>query len=162
LALATAALKMKGMDVLPGFALWRAPLEWLLLALAFAPFLIVVRCWATLPSKIPAHFDFLGRPDRWGGRWQIWLYPVISLPLYALFGAKMRMLPWLGAQLADTRMITLLAPAELLAGTLIAYVCWMSVKVARREAAGLHRAFFNSLVALLVVDTVAATMLWKR
>jgi uncharacterized membrane protein len=44
-----------------------------------------VRAHASLPSRIPIHFDLFGRPDGWGPRWMIFLLPLISVLLLLLW-----------------------------------------------------------------------------
>lgn len=41
--------------------------------------------YENLPHRIPIHFNLLGRPDGWGGRWMIWFLPFLSLVLSALW-----------------------------------------------------------------------------
>ena len=150
------------MTALPGFALWRWPLELLSLALACAPYLTVAQNWGSLPERIPTHFGPSGLPDAWGARWKIWLYPLISVPLYVIFAAKMRLLPWNGAEAADARLVPLLAPAGILCCALVAYTCSMTVKISRGEAMALNRTVLYPLLGLLLGHCVLATYLLKK
>ena len=37
-----------------------------------------------LPDKVPVHFDFSGRPNRWGSRSELAVLPVVALVMYTL------------------------------------------------------------------------------
>lgn len=34
--------------------------------------------WGDLPDKIPTHFNFFGKPDRWGGKESILIMPIVG------------------------------------------------------------------------------------
>lgn len=38
--------------------------------------------WDTLPEKLPMHYNFAGEVDRWGGRGELLLLPIIAGVLY--------------------------------------------------------------------------------
>lgn len=40
--------------------------------------------WNTVPEKIPMHYNALGEIDRWGGKNEMVVLPIIGLLLYAL------------------------------------------------------------------------------
>lgn len=45
------------------------------------------KAYQTLPARIPIHFNIIGRPDGWGGRWMIYFLPLLSsviTPLWML------------------------------------------------------------------------------
>lgn len=55
-------------------------------------FLLVVILWVytlknykKLPAKIPTHFDFDGKPDHFGSKGMIYLFPVLSTVFYIAF-----------------------------------------------------------------------------
>ena len=54
---------------------------WLMLV---APIIYGIYVWGQLPDHIAIHFDLKGTPNGWGGRWAIFLTPVISIFTYAL------------------------------------------------------------------------------
>jgi Protein of unknown function (DUF1648). len=54
--------------------------------------LLAIR-WHTLPSSLPTHFDFAGKPDGWGGRGSLLFLPAMTLALYALLTILARF-PW--------------------------------------------------------------------
>jgi hypothetical protein len=52
------------------------------LALAW---LLVGLYWSSLPEQIPTHFDLWGRPNHWGSKVFIFLFPGLGLFHYVLF-----------------------------------------------------------------------------
>lgn len=48
---------------------------------------IVTIClyWSTLPDKVPSHFGLSGAPDYWGAKQSLFMLPIVSVILYALF-----------------------------------------------------------------------------
>jgi len=51
---------------------------------SFLPLAISAILFFFLPEQIPMHYDMAGNIDRWGSRWEIFLFPVIIL-LLSLF-----------------------------------------------------------------------------
>ena len=45
---------------------------------------IALSVYPRLPEKVPIHFNITGEADRWGGRWMIFLIPLVSTTLVAL------------------------------------------------------------------------------
>ncbi|MGE0128790.1 MAG: DUF1648 domain-containing protein [Blastocatellales bacterium] len=45
---------------------------------------IAFSSYPRLPEKIPVHFGFTGKADQWGGRWMIFLMPLIATAIFAL------------------------------------------------------------------------------
>ena len=68
---------------------------WLLLVI---PFLVIAYVWDSLPQTIPVHFNIHGAADRWGGKWSIFMLPVISIGTYLL----MVFLPLIDPKRMDT------------------------------------------------------------
>ncbi len=138
---------------------FRWPLEILGLAFALAPLLILLRAWDTLPDEIPAHFGFTGRPDRWGGKWQAWVVPVVCIGMYAVFSTISGTWNWLLGQQTSmpsgTQPFLLLKPAI---GLMMTYVMWMTVRVARKEAEGLNLWILFGLVALMLTPVLGLAL----
>ena len=103
-----------------------------------------------LPGRIPVHFDFAGRPDRWGSRAEFNLLPVVSLLVFVLLTVVAR-LPHLAnypvaitpdnaARQYRLAMIMLtLIKAEIM--WLLAFLGWKITRVAAGQASGLGRGF---------------------
>ena len=143
------------MDMHSWIVAFRWPLEILSLAFALAPLLIMLRSWDTLPDEIPAHFGITGKPDRWGGKWQAWAVPIISIGMYAVFSTISGTWQWLLGQ--PTGLPNGIQPLLLLKpgiGLLMTYVTWMTVRVARKEAEGLNPWILYGLVALMLAPVV--------
>ncbi|MFT8316091.1 MAG: DUF1648 domain-containing protein [Clostridium sp.] len=47
-------------------------------------FIFVIIYWKDMPSTIPIHFDFSGKPNGWGGRGTLLVLPIINLFLFIL------------------------------------------------------------------------------
>ena len=59
-------------------------LEWISLAGLIFSLVSLARAWNQLPDYFPVHFDFMGRPNGWGGRRTMLILPIMSLSLYLL------------------------------------------------------------------------------
>ncbi|WP_164880419.1 DUF1648 domain-containing protein [Clostridium manihotivorum] len=64
-------------------------LERVLEILAIASIIIQIAMltayWSRIPQRIVTHIGIDGRPDRWGGRGELLVLPIISVVLYVLF-----------------------------------------------------------------------------
>jgi hypothetical protein len=45
---------------------------------------IALSVYPRLPERVPVHFGLTGEADRWGGRWMIFLIPLVSTALVSL------------------------------------------------------------------------------
>lgn len=59
-------------------------LEIISLALLAYTLYLVISSYASLPDRIPTHFDFQGVPDRWGSKAEVLVFPILSVALYAM------------------------------------------------------------------------------
>jgi len=41
--------------------------------------LIIAQAWPTIPNTIPIHFGISGKPDDWGSKEILWLFPLLCL-----------------------------------------------------------------------------------
>jgi uncharacterized membrane protein len=56
------------------------------LAVIAAMFLLAAATWSSAPDRIPVHWDFAGRVDRYGGKFEgLLLMPLLTLGIYLLF-----------------------------------------------------------------------------
>jgi uncharacterized membrane protein len=64
-------------------------LERILEVIAIASIIIQIAMltayWSRMPQRIVTHIGIDGRPDRWGGRGELLVLPIISVVLYVLF-----------------------------------------------------------------------------
>jgi len=142
---------------------WILALRWLLEVVALSagilPLLIVLRAWDTLPEQIPAHFGITGRPDRWGGRWQAWLLPGVSLVVYVFLSVISGTWAWLmghGSPSMQGEALALLLWIKLMEGLVFSYIVSMTVRIARQEAERLNGWV---IVALIVLTGAPPTLL---
>lgn len=68
----------------------RRTLNILSLAMIVAYVIFVAARWDAFPSVVPSHFNALGQPDAYGGRWVLLLEPAIALALWALMAVTRR------------------------------------------------------------------------
>jgi hypothetical protein len=142
---------------------FRWPLEIIAALAAVLPLLIILRAWDTLPEQIPVHFGITGRPDRWGGRWQAWILPVVALGMYAIFSFITGTWGWvLGRQPAFPRGMELMLFMKPMTGLMLGYVSLGMVRVARKEAERLNPWITYGLVALVIALAVVAAPTMKR
>jgi len=45
---------------------------------------IALSVYQRLPERVPVHFGLTGEADRWGGRWMIFLIPLVSTVIFAI------------------------------------------------------------------------------
>jgi uncharacterized membrane protein len=45
---------------------------------------LALSIYPRLPERVPVHFGLTGEADRWGGRWMIFMIPLISTAIVAL------------------------------------------------------------------------------
>jgi hypothetical protein len=142
---------------------FRAPLEIIAALAAVLPLLIILRAWDTLPEEIPVHFGITGRPDRWGGRWQAWILPVVALGVYALFSFITGTWDWiLGRQPAFPRGMELMLFMKPMTGLMLGYLSLGMVRVARKEAERLNPWITLTLLALLLAPGIALAWTVKK
>jgi uncharacterized membrane protein len=51
---------------------------------------IAVRAWSILPEIIPVHFGLDGRPNGWGSKSIVWVFPILGLLNYAVLTMLVR------------------------------------------------------------------------
>jgi uncharacterized membrane protein YidH (DUF202 family) len=139
----------------------RTTTDWMLeavsLAILASIFVNLAAHWAELPDRVPAHYGFLGDPNRWGGKNGLWVLPVTAVALYILATAASRYqrlinLPFcVDRQSPEVRRI-LLTMTIVLKGTLLAilaYINWAGINTAMGRAQGLGRNFLPVFLAAI-------------
>jgi uncharacterized membrane protein len=58
--------------------------DWILWILLLSPLIPVLMYWDQYPDKIPTHWNMQGEVDSYGGKWALFLSPVINAGLYLL------------------------------------------------------------------------------
>jgi hypothetical protein len=121
---------------LPGWiAAQRLPIEIAAACFAVLPALLLLRVWNSLPDRIPVHFGFDGRPDRWGRRRQAWIVPCLALAIYGVLSYLGGAWAWLmdnqpGVPHGKEPMLLMRLPI----GLVMAYATWSSLRVALKKA----------------------------
>ena len=141
----------------------RWPLELIAFAAAVAPFVIAARSWRSLPERIPTSYGFTGEPNRWGGRWLIWMYPVLTAALYLFVGAVTDTLNWPGAGAGMAARALLAAGwVKALLCILPGYYCWITVRIAQEQAERASVVVFYAIVALILLPNLPAAFQASR
>lgn len=52
------------------------------LTLYIGSILFLAYLWKDLPDKVPAHYNFAGEVDRWGSKWELWIFPFLGLFIF--------------------------------------------------------------------------------
>ncbi|MBL8190432.1 MAG: DUF1648 domain-containing protein [Acidobacteria bacterium] len=119
----------------------------------------LILCWwvalgayPRLPEKIPVHFGISGEPDNWGGRWMIFLMPVIATLIVALnwfIFTRLKGSPKMPAAMElPLHLLFLELPA------LFTYITWRMTEVAFGRAQGLG-VWFLPVLVLVTMGTSA-------
>ena len=110
---------------------------------------------ATLPPRVPVHFDLAGRPDRWGTVGELIWVPLIGLFLYGLLTAIAWAIPAANAE----RQYVLVRRMVLALTVVVVWSClgglWQTGRVAVGAATGISPFFL-----LAVAGGLAASVLY--
>jgi len=98
---------------------------------------LIAYYWSELPEKIPIHFDASGRPDNWGGKFDLFTLPFISIAIIIVIGflnktaLKINPHKW-GAKTEEELAITrrLLTEIQIFISLLFYYILYCSIQVA--------------------------------
>lgn len=136
-----------------------AVLQWPLEIFAFLFLLIGVfypyTQWGTLPDRVPSHFDFRGRPDRWAGRGVFLWFALLEVFLYGMFSFQGGTLDHLtGARPFYHFVDLIMLWTKTVVAGLFAFLNWTIVRVARGQAGKANVFVLFGISALLVVPLV--------
>jgi uncharacterized membrane protein len=116
----------------------------------FVNFILVAIHFADLPDQVPRHYRITGRPNAWGSKRFMWVYPAIPLlMLIALTGVTFTS----AGKLTHDELRASLRNMSLMAAFLSVLSLALTVRtfaVAEKRAEGLGRPFFPILLAALV------------
>ena len=119
---------------------------------------LALQSWAGLPDRIPIHFGFSGKPDGWGKKGFIWLFPAMAVLVYAAMSITSFLpatfnypVPINAANAARQLSIALTAMATMKAEIvwLSAYGVWKTIRTVRGEADGLGAAFVPAFIFIM-------------
>jgi uncharacterized membrane protein len=131
--------------------------------LVLATILIPVFTYGSLPDRIPTHFGISGVPNGWGGRQLVFLFPAISVVVFAGLTAAIRFPRFINFPFRITqenavrqfRLIRLfLAVLKTLTAALFMWIEFMTVQVATGKTAGLGAGFLFVFLALIFGTTI--------
>ncbi len=150
------------MDLHGWVAVLRLPIEIAAACLAVLPALLLLRAWSSLPEEIPVHFGISGRPDRWGGRWQAWIVPFVTLVIYGAFSSACGSWGWLLGRRSELPhgiepLLFMRVPIALL----MTYTTWGTIRVAHKEAEGLSTPAMFGLILLTVAPAALIPLMLR-
>lgn len=114
---------------------------------------VALGSYPRLPETIPVHFGFKGQADGWGGRWMIFLLPVIATLIFTLDIWIFTRPGAISRTPAEMMLALHLLIMEIT--VLFAYLTWRMSLVAFGKASGLGYWF---LILLLAVMSTAGYM----
>jgi Protein of unknown function (DUF1648) len=113
---------------------------------------IALSVYPRLPEQIPVHFGLKGEADRWGGRWMIFLLPVIGA---AVIGLNYWIFEYLSPGSPKPIPPVMRLPLHMLLfvlSVIFTYITWRMSEVAFGRARGLGRWFLPaSLIAVFAI-----------
>ncbi|MGJ5819828.1 DUF1648 domain-containing protein [Paludibaculum fermentans] len=146
------------LDVVP-FGGMQWPLEGLALLFLLAGVILPFSQWSTLPARIPSHFNIMGKPDRWGGRWVFVFFAALQIFIYCMFSLQGRSLDYLsGEPLPFTAVAFLMLWTKLVIEGLFCYLIWTMIRVARAQAEKANIFLMLLFSALLVAPILLLKM----
>ncbi|HIK28865.1 MAG: DUF1648 domain-containing protein [Oscillatoriaceae bacterium SKW80] len=131
-------------------------------------FLILLRSFPTLPPTIPIHFGLSGKPDVWGARQTLWLFPTLNIILYLGITITSQFPHTFNYPVAITQQnalkqyqiaFSLLLWLKLEIIWLFTFIEWKMIQVAIGVSQGLGIAFLP--VMLLLVCGTSGFYLWQ-
>ena len=117
-----------------------------------------IQVYPELPPRIPIHFNLMGKADGWGGRWTIYLLPLIGTVIAGFWFTIFRLEPGAGKKkLTPEQQVPFSA---LLLAMILAFqfINHKIVENALGRAKGLGKAFLP--VFLAIIFSLVAWMNW--
>ncbi len=137
-------------------------LEWVAAIGLASIFVMLAWAWSELPDRVPQHFGVSGRPDAWGGKQILWLFPGVAAGLSLLLTITNRFpqtfnYPWpiteqnAAVQYVLARTLLTALKAEIVA--LLAYLEWETIQVALGKSSGLGAGFTPVFLGVIALTT---------
>jgi len=111
---------------------------------------IAFSVYPSLPERVPVHFGLTGKADRWGGRWMIFLIPLVSTVIFALDFWIFEYASPRSPKPIPTEMRTPLHLLLLELSVIFAYITWRMSEVAFGRARGLGGWFLPTTLIAVV------------
>jgi hypothetical protein len=118
---------------------------------------LALSVYPRLPERVPVHFGLRGEADRWGGRWMIFLIPIVSTAIVALDYWIFEYVSPGSPRPIPPEMRTPLHLLLLELSVIFTYITWRMSEVAFGRARGLGGWFLP--VALIAVFATCGWML---
>jgi hypothetical protein len=118
---------------------------------------VALSVYPRLPERVPVHFGLRGEADRWGGRWMIFLIPIVSTAIVALDYWIFEYVSPGSPRPIPPEMRTPLHLLLLELSVIFTYITWRMIEVAFGRARGLGGWFLP--VALIAVFATCGWML---
>ena len=118
---------------------------------------LALSVYPRLPERVPVHFGLRGEADRWGGRWMIFMIPLVSTAIVALDYWIFEYVSPGSPRPIPPEMRTPLHLLLLELSVIFTYITWRMSEVAFGRARGLGGWFLP--VALIAVFATCGWML---
>jgi uncharacterized membrane protein len=141
-----------------------------LLSIALSIYLMV-HAWATLPARIPGHFNLAGQPDAYSNKSDLLYYPIFSGIAYIFMTLLSRIpqffnYPWAITEENAARQYRLARGLinwlKLLLIWMLVYAEWLTIQVATKQAAGPGALAFIGLVLCMLLSTAVYIVAARR
>lgn len=136
-------------------AMVRWLLEGLSLAVLLAVGFFVVQQWSEIPARVPSHFDWRGRPDRWSRRWILFVMLAVVAAVYvgmSVTGGTLQLIE--GRIEVNMREALTLAFVKLGSVLLPGYGIVTMVRVARGQAEKLRILVIVLLAVAIILPSI--------
>ena len=118
---------------------------------------LALSVYPRLPERVPVHFGLRGEADRWGGRWMIFMIPLVSTAIVAIDYWIFEYVSPGSPRPIPPEMSTPLHLLLLELSVIFTYITWRMSEVAFGRARGLGGWFLP--VALIAVFATCGWML---
>lgn len=82
--------------------IYHKTIKWLCVFIQAGVFVYLLLIWNRLPDRIPMHYDSAGKVDGYGGRWTVWITPVIMVLMYQFLSLMERHPNWWNTSVSVT------------------------------------------------------------
>ena len=123
---------------------------------------LALSVYPRLPERVPVHFGLRGEADRWGGRWMIFMIPLVSSAIVALDYWIFEYVSPGSPRPIPTEMRTPLHLLLLELSVIFTYITWRMSEVAFGRARGLGGWFLPATLIAIFATCGWIWMLGRR
>lgn len=130
----------------------------------------LVMKWTTIPNLVPGHYNAAGEVDRWGGKAELLILPIIGIFIWAgmtvlekfphAFNYPYRLEKNIEAQYRNARLLVNVLKNEGL--WLFTYLMWIDVQIAIGNAKSMSPAFLPACLIVTVLTIVIFLVRGKK